>query len=433
MATIGEGLLILGQGIASGMGAITEKKKKRKQAEFLIGKGPEEMADLYGEEFVGPMPPSAQQVKKMPPAVDNAWAAKDPAQRPAGAGMLEQAQQQHKAGVGFLAENPDIMKAMQMRKMGLDRKPAAPMKVTGPAGEQGAMTPETGAVVWGEGTGAQTKHEFHEGNLVSFDAQGNIQRTQPLPQKPGVESETAFSEAKSKEFGMPMLEIFDVTVDTRSGEKTRVPTGQFRPIGMNFDMTGDDLAWKKNPTYQVRLKEDLNLLQSQMGSYYSVKNTFKPEYLTFQGKAEHTIQGFLDFFGKLSEEDKAEYEDRAAFYAESQQMFNAYVKSITGAQMSELEVPRYEKAVPNNHDTPTEFMAKLERMEEITLRAAEHKQNLLNELSRSGYSYDKAEEIAARSAREYLTMAVNSAVSDAESRERGGGIVEEGTYPGYGQ
>tara|TARA_R100001594_G_scaffold115075_1_gene149959 strand:+ start:4184 stop:5596 length:1413 start_codon:yes stop_codon:yes gene_type:complete len=70
--------------------------------------------------------------------------------------------------------------------------------------------------------------------------------------------------------------------------------------------------------------------------------------------------GDWNIFGKISEEDKKLISDYSAWEQKSWEMTNAYIKSITGAQMSEKEAERILKGFADPRKlSPTEYEAKL--------------------------------------------------------------------------
>ena len=78
--------------------------------------------------------------------------------------------------------------------------------------------------------------------------------------------------------------------------------------------------------------------------------------------------GDWNIFGDISEEDKKLISDYSKWEQKSWEMTNAYIKSITGAQMSEKEAERILKGFADPRKfSPTEYQAKLEGILENAL------------------------------------------------------------------
>lgn len=87
---------------------------------------------------------------------------------------------------------------------------------------------------------------------------------------------------------------------------------------------------------------------------------FKPEFLTIQTKVKNYALNTLGLFGLVApDQEKAQLEEFNRFRQVTNESFNLYVKRITGAQMSEVEVKRLRGAFPNLTDKPQEFKNKM--------------------------------------------------------------------------
>lgn len=132
---------------------------------------------------------------------------------------------------------------------------------------------------------------------------------------------------------------------------------------------------------------DLIVTQQQLSRLYQVRGSFDPEYLRVGGKVyakwlKAKDQGWIPFMNtQLDPEEKQYLEGYSQFYRRAWSNANAYIKLITGAQMSEVEAQRIMRAMPNPGKdnpfggmSPTEFQAVLDDViYESELAQARHK------------------------------------------------------------
>lgn len=121
----------------------------------------------------------------------------------------------------------------------------------------------------------------------------------------------------------------------------------------------------------------------QMRQLIEMTASYKPEYLTMWGKWQETGLSLKEWFSKngdtLTQEEKDWMIGKTRFGQNAFMMFNAYVKFITGAQMSEKEVQRLRRAMPTPEfqgdlanffrpeaDTPTVFETKMDALTTVT-------------------------------------------------------------------
>lgn len=88
--------------------------------------------------------------------------------------------------------------------------------------------------------------------------------------------------------------------------------------------------------------------------------TFRPEFLTVQTKVKNWLLNQGGIVGlEVPEAEKAQLTAFNQFRQQTNESFNLYVKRITGAQMSEVEVVRLRGAFPNLNDPPQVYADKL--------------------------------------------------------------------------
>lgn len=115
-------------------------------------------------------------------------------------------------------------------------------------------------------------------------------------------------------------------------------------------------------------KVDENLLDTGMRlqKLSAIEAQFRPEFQEIGTRLNAAWLAGADKFGmKLNPSDRAKLTDFSAFKRNSIDAMNEYIKSITGAAMSEQEAQRILKGLPNpgqsimDGDSPVEFESKL--------------------------------------------------------------------------
>ena len=92
-----------------------------------------------------------------------------------------------------------------------------------------------------------------------------------------------------------------------------------------------------------------------------IVSEFKPEYLTIGDKIETSLLGWQEKAGMtLDPSQKEALAARATFFQKTYDSVNRTIRDMTGAQMNEHEAGRLMKGMPNQDDSPTEFMAKMQ-------------------------------------------------------------------------
>ena len=106
----------------------------------------------------------------------------------------------------------------------------------------------------------------------------------------------------------------------------------------------------------------------EIASLYSPKFSQIPTRWKVYYKKIQDGLGDWNIFGDISEEDKKLISDYSKWEQKSWEMTNSYIKSITGAQMSEKEAERILKGFADPRKfSPTEYQAKLEGILENAL------------------------------------------------------------------
>lgn len=116
-------------------------------------------------------------------------------------------------------------------------------------------------------------------------------------------------------------------------------------------------------------KVDTGLLDTTQGlmRLSAIEGQYRPEFQQFSGKLSAGWSSLKDKAGvTLAPEDKQFLTDFSSYKRNAINSMNEYIKSITGAAMSEPEAQRILRGMPNpgqgmfDGDSPTEFKAKLD-------------------------------------------------------------------------
>ena len=136
----------------------------------------------------------------------------------------------------------------------------------------------------------------------------------------------------------------------------------------------DVKRWEKGPRTQVnvnlpnlqkstvgQLEKKVIMSRESLGRMDQIVSEFKPEYLTIGDKISTSLLGWKEKAGiTLDPSQKKGLADRATFFQKTFDSVNRAIRDMTGAQMSEGEADRLMRGMPNQDDSPTEFMAKMQ-------------------------------------------------------------------------
>lgn len=122
------------------------------------------------------------------------------------------------------------------------------------------------------------------------------------------------------------------------------------------------------PTKSAATKVDEDLLAATRGLMQldAIEKQFKPEFQQFQDRIGFAALATKEKLGQpLSNKQRQDLTEFSAYRRNSVNSMNEYIKSITGAAMSEVEAERITKGMPNpgqslfDGDSPTEFKSKM--------------------------------------------------------------------------
>lgn len=112
----------------------------------------------------------------------------------------------------------------------------------------------------------------------------------------------------------------------------------------------------------------------------SVRQTFKPEFLTYLGQGEQFFTAQAEKLGMAPPEARRQFvRERTQFVTQVERLFNAYRKEITGAAAAVQELDRLKKSFLNTDQSPTEFEATLDSYQEELRRTLRLRNRVLRE------------------------------------------------------
>ena len=229
-------------------------------------------------------------------------------------------------------------------------------------------------------------------------------RGKTTEKKEPTDTKSAFGKMLDEYFELPKddpkRKLYEEKLATKGMKITTNPDGT-TTIEMNAMQDGGSVA---APT-KAKIEKDLLGANAQYASMVKVRKLFKPEYQmlgtrwkTFESKWKEKLQDtplnkFIDT--DLNDKDRKLLTDYSEYRREAIGNLNAYIKDVTGAQMSEKEAKRLMKAVPNpgmglfDGDSPTEFKAKMDGvMDNLDRSIARYNYVLKNGLSKDALTND---------------------------------------------
>ena len=118
-----------------------------------------------------------------------------------------------------------------------------------------------------------------------------------------------------------------------------------------------------------RIDQEIQNLQGTLAGLDRIEQNLErvgPDALRLSGKAKATAQRWLDFLGQLPPEQQKELQLTSEFRSSTGQLASQIINSLSGAAVSPQEFKRLEKFVPNDGDTPAQFLGKLKNLRDAT-------------------------------------------------------------------
>ena len=167
----------------------------------------------------------------------------------------------------------------------------------------------------------------------------------------------------------PAYEVFegpngDQVYVEKGGE---IPKGytKVKSVGTSVNINTGDLG----KATKTKLEKSIVEATSNIQSFQKTKSLFKPEYLTLFGKSKVMTASTMDKMGLSNKEQKKLIKDRAKWFRQAKADFIAFRKWATGVAGGEKELKEIATAFPDPvHNSPAEYIANLESIEETTKR-----------------------------------------------------------------
>jgi len=169
--------------------------------------------------------------------------------------------------------------------------------------------------------------------------------------------------------------IFEIDEALRSKGVSQNVNVEATDLGVIADLLKPEGLEK---TVTVDLQKSLITSEDNLAKLDDLSKSFKPEFLTYPYKLDTAITDITAKLGLLKPNDPNVQEDMkrvtalADFQTQAYNYLNAYIKAMTGAQMSEPEAKRLKKGIPDpENDSFLRFQSKLDRNKITLLNAAE--------------------------------------------------------------
>lgn len=136
--------------------------------------------------------------------------------------------------------------------------------------------------------------------------------------------------------------------------------------GRGTDVTVNTGEMTPGKTAGNKIDEDMLGVTRNLMQLDTIAGQFKPEFQRFQDKAGFMALKAKDSTVGLTNKEKQDLTEYSTYRRNAFNTLNEYIKSITGAAMSEAEANRIRKSMPDpgdglfSGDSPTEFKAKLD-------------------------------------------------------------------------
>jgi hypothetical protein len=290
-------------------------------------------------------------------------------------------------------------------------------------------------------SGMMPKKPLVLGGGVYRDEQGNIHHEaaeKPLEFKPGHTYELEMPDGTKKNWTAPKSEtggtwgMTPVATDQKDARGNVLyqdylrnnksgtlgePQGALHPKGQGVTINTGDQGRKLTKTSLSKVQAEIIDLSKSRERVSAAWDNYDAKFLTFPDKGWRGFQSLVDKSGyevftgnkAFSDESWGEYEKSKMFMQDVWSAVNAHIKHITGAQMSEREVPRILKSIAHTSDSPHAFEAKMRRFDELADRTHERMIGYLN----AGELPDGYHTIAAE---EYGKLTKEGAYTDDDAR-----------------
>jgi hypothetical protein len=178
----------------------------------------------------------------------------------------------------------------------------------------------------------------------------------------------SYNFAKSQGYGGTFM---DFKKELRGkGLSMTLPDGTV--ISMGGEGGGVDASELKSPVV-TKLQESIVTATDEMDRLNSIGRGFDPQFLQVPGRLKGTALKVKDLaggmLGDMTPQETEYLEKFSTFKAEGSKNLSAILNRLSGAAISPAEGERLKKGIPNDEDSPTEFVAKYKAAVKDTSRA----------------------------------------------------------------
>ena len=176
----------------------------------------------------------------------------------------------------------------------------------------------------------------------------------------------------------PKFEVFEGP----KGEQVYVEKGKPIPEGYSKVKSGGTSVTVQTgdlgKSTKTKLEKDIIQGTKNIESFNETEKLFKPDYLTIAGKGEKIAASVMDKIGISTKDQKQFIRDRAAWFRQAKSDFISYRKWATGVAGGEKELKEIATSFPDPvKNSPTEYQANLDSIEETTKRVLELNKDFL--------------------------------------------------------
>lgn len=156
-----------------------------------------------------------------------------------------------------------------------------------------------------------------------------------------------------------------------------VPEGFTKVQGKGTEVTVN--TGNMTTATKSKLQQDIIEGKQNIESFKKTRDLFKTEYLTMFGKGERMLASVADKAGVSTEGQKKLIRDRSKWFRQAKADFIAFRKWATGVAGGEKELAEIATAFPDPvKNSPEEYKANLDNIEETTRRVLELNRDFLN-------------------------------------------------------
>ena len=203
----------------------------------------------------------------------------------------------------------------------------------------------------------------------------------------GVKTGTRNLETIYTEGGGSYKGIYDPTNPQANADGYVQVGGVKPPSGMSMTMNPDtgEVTYSTGvgvggmeKTTRKGLEEQVLTLSSRSAQLADLQKNFNPSFLTLPTQAKNWYALTKEKLTGVPPENVDDLFKYAQFRAGTQEIFSGILKDLSGAAVTKFELDNAKTFLPSKEDTPTQFMAKLQRFQGTTNATVFRARNLLS-------------------------------------------------------